>query len=187
MTHPASAPTPIDPADVELRFPTPEDEASLRAAQTELGREQFDFAFDLPAPDAGPAAFADWCAALVGHVDGIGLGEDRVPHVFHVAVLDGEIVGRVSIRLELNDFLARVGGHIGYGVRPAWRRRGLAHVLLRHGLHVLADRGLASALVTCDDDNVGSAATIERAGGVLRDLVEDGDTPKRRYDVPTRR
>lgn len=40
--------------------------------------------------------------------------------------------------------------------------------------------------MTCDDDNVASARTIERCGGVLQDVVpvEDG-TRKRRYWVAT--
>ena len=37
-------------------------------------------------------------------------------------------------------------------------------------------------LVTCDEDNVVSAAVIERGGGVLEDIRTDPDgTPKRRY------
>ncbi len=42
-----------------------------------------------------------------------------VPNTFLVADADGEIVGRVSIRHELNVYLAREGGHIGYCVLPA--------------------------------------------------------------------
>ncbi len=33
--------------------------------------------------------------------------------------VDGAVVGRSSIRFELNDFLLAEGGHIGYAVRPA--------------------------------------------------------------------
>ena len=48
--------------------------------------------------------------------------------------------------------------------------------------------GAERALVTCDDHNAASAATIERCGGVLEDVVPgpEGDTaPKRRYWLPT--
>jgi len=40
-------------------------------------------------------------------------------------------------------------------------------------------------LVTCDDDNVGSAKVIESCGGVLKNLVagREGSVPKRRYWV----
>jgi predicted acetyltransferase len=39
-------------------------------------------------------------------------------------------------------------------------------------------------LVTCDDDNIGSAMVIERCGGVFESLTENrenDDVPKRRY------
>ena len=50
---------------------------------------------------------------------GSNLPPDRVPATFLVAEVNGMLVGRVSIRHELNDFLADFGGHIGYGVGPA--------------------------------------------------------------------
>ena len=37
-----------------------------------------------------------------------------VPATFLVADVDGVLVGRTSIRHELDEFLAREGGHIGY-------------------------------------------------------------------------
>jgi predicted acetyltransferase len=55
----------------------------------------------------------------------LDLAEDRVPGTFLVAAVGGTIVGRISIRHELNDFLAHEGGHIGYGVLPRYRRRGV--------------------------------------------------------------
>jgi predicted acetyltransferase len=86
----------------------------------------------------------------------------------------------------LTDVLAGVGGHIGYGVRPGYRRRGYATALLRAGLDVARDRGIDPALVTCDDDNLGSATVIERCAGVLDSVVEvPSGPPKRRCLVPT--
>lgn len=105
----------------------------------------------------------------------------RVPAAMLWAVEDGEWLGRVSVRFELNEYLASVGGHIGYAVRPSARRRGVATALLRAGLAELHARGVDEARVTCDDDNVASSRTIERCGGVLED-VTDGT---RRYWVPT--
>ncbi|GGO75197.1 GNAT family N-acetyltransferase [Nocardioides deserti] len=103
---------------------------------------------------------------------GLDLAEGRVPAVFLVAEVDGPLVGRTSIRFALNDWLAAYGGHVGYGVRPAHRRRGHATEILRQSLVLARAGGVDRVLVTCDDDNLGSAATIERCGGVLEDLVE---------------
>jgi predicted acetyltransferase len=93
-----------------------------------------------------------------------------------------ELVGRVSIRHELNAFLTDFGGHIGYGVRPSHRRHGYATEILCQALVIARAEGVDSVLVTCDDDNPASAVVIERAGGVLDDVRRAPDgTQKRRY------
>ncbi len=132
-------------------------------------------------------ADAGACAAVVEvlreHNDpATPMPEGQVPGEL-LWVVDGdpdELVGFVSLRFELNDFLLREGGHVGYSVRPSRRRQGYAGRALALSLHRLRERGVGDVLVTCDDDNVGSARTIERAGGVLEDIRGD----KRRYWVP---
>src|SRR5262249_4927669 len=101
---------------------------------------------------------------------------------FLVADVDGVIVGPVSIRYELDDFLAREGGHVGYRVLPQHRRRGYATEMLRQAVARLHADGVDAILVTCDDDNVASAAVIERCGGVHESTVDGRDgVPIRRY------
>jgi len=150
-------------------------------AHEELARDDFDFLLDLKRREAWPV----YLARLERLRQGVDLPEDRVPGTFLVAEVAGQIVGRVSIRHELNDYLAREGGHIGYGVRPGFRRRGYAGLILGQSLAFAATLGLERVLVTCDDDNVGSATVIERAGGVLENVVPglDGSVDKRRYWV----
>jgi predicted acetyltransferase len=87
-----------------------------------------------------------------------------------VAQVGADLVGRVSIRHELNAFLTEIGGHIGFGVRPAHRRRGYAGEILGQTLVIARALGVDAALVTCDEDNVVSARVIEGAGGVFEDI-----------------
>jgi len=164
-----------------LRPLTLADEHEAWAAHDELAVEGFAFLLDGRRDD-----WPGYLAHLAREHDGVDLPPGRVPATFLVAEVDGELVGRVSVRHELNDYLAAVGGHIGYAVRPAFRRRGYATEMLRQSLTLLRSVGVESALVTCDDDNIASARTIERCGGVLQDVVPDtSGNPKRRYWVPT--
>lgn len=97
---------------------------------------------------------------------------------------DREVVGFFSFRHTLNEWLREAGGHIGYSVRLSRRRRGYASAALALGLDRARAMGLEQVLITCDDDNVGSARTIERAGGVLQDVsdqTERGHARLRRY------
>lgn len=128
-------------------------------------------------------SWARYLELLDGLRTGKWIPDGLVPSDFLLAEVDGEIVGRVSIRYELNEALAEKGGHVGYGVRPAFRRRGFASEVLRQSLSRLHAGGVAPVLVVCDDDNLGSATVIERCGGVLESVVtpDDGSAPFRRY------
>lgn len=117
---------------------------------------------------------------------GENLPDGYVPATFLVAEVEGQIVGRSSIRHELNDYLRERGGHIGYGVRPAFRKLGYATEILRQSLIIARNLGIESALVTCDDDNIGSSKVIEKCGGVLENVIELEDKVMlRRYWVST--
>jgi predicted acetyltransferase len=114
---------------------------------------------------------------------GRNLTDEQVRAVQLVADVDGEFVGRVSIRFTLNDFLALRGGHVGYAVVPAQRRKGYASEILRQALVILRAEGIKRVLVTCDEVNVGSASVIEGCGGIFESIVPalDGGTGIRRY------
>ena len=91
--------------------------------------------------------------------------------------------GAIVLRHCLNDFLLRAGGHIGYGIRPSARKKGAGHVGSGEQFSRAPARssGLSRVLVTCDDDNIGSARTIETNGGVLENVADTELARMRRY------
>jgi predicted acetyltransferase len=105
-------------------------------------------------------------------------------HCDYYWVTDGEpeeVVGFLAFRHELNAFLLEEGGHIGYAIRPGRRRQGHATRALGLAVRRAAELGLDRVLVTCDDDNRPSAATIIANGGVLEDVRKG----KERYWIDT--
>ena len=165
---------------LELRFPEPGDEAVLRAAYAELDSEGHD-GFLLDGFQDDPTDFAGWLVRVKDHHLGQNLAEGRVPASFYLGVVDGEIIGRISIRHELNDFLFNFGGHIGYMVRPMHRRKGYATEMLKQALALSCGLEIQRALVTCNDDNLGSITVIESQGGVLENIVDENGRALRRY------
>ena len=143
-----------------LRPPGLEDESQVAEAQAELAEENFEFIFRSP-DEPWPSHVTRVSQEHLG----VNLAPDRVPNTFLLADVGGDIVGRVSIRHELNVYLASVGGHVGYAVRPAYRRQGYARSILRQSLELARDIGLLRVLITCDDDNVASVRLIEHFGG----------------------
>ncbi|WP_317765343.1 GNAT family N-acetyltransferase [Pediococcus ethanolidurans] len=84
------------------------------------------------------------------------------------------IKGGISCRWELNDYLAKYGGNIGYGVAPNYRKQGIATEMLRQAVKLFQQRHLDKVLITAEDWNVASQRVIESAGGVYENtLIEE--------------
>jgi predicted acetyltransferase len=164
---------------IRLRPPREGDEQAVRAAQIAMKDDDFGFASGLT-PDT---PWTSYLERLAREQAGIALAPDRVPGTFLLAEVAGQLVGRASVRYELNDWLLAHAGHIGYGVLPPFRRRGFATQMLEHSLIIARAFGVDRVLVTCDDHNVGSAAVIERCGGRRDEQwpTTPGAVPKRRY------
>ncbi len=95
--------------------------------------------------------------------------EEKVPKItyFLVRENDNKIVGMINIRLILNDKLKKLGGHIGYGIRPSERGKGYNKINLYLGLKVLQKYGIKDAMLSCNKDNLASWKTIVSLGGKL--------------------
>lgn len=95
--------------------------------------------------------------------------QNKVPATtfFTIRESDNKIVGMVNLRHYLNDELRRVGGHIGYGIRPSERRKGYAKIQLYLALVEAQKIGLDRVMVTCVNTNEPSDRTINALGGIF--------------------
>ena len=94
-----------------------------------------------------------------------------------------EIVAVSNLRHELTADLMKLGGHIGYGVRPSARRKGYATEILRQTLAEAQKLGIGDIRITCDKDNLGSSRAIARNGGELdkEEYMEERGCIVKRY------
>lgn len=92
------------------------------------------------------------------------------------------LLGAVNIRHYLNDSLLKEGGHIGDGIRPSERRKGYATEMIRLALTECKKLGIEKVLMTCDKDNIGSARSIIKNGGILEnEFVNSEGNIEQRY------
>jgi predicted acetyltransferase len=107
----------------------------------------------------------------------------KVPFSLYWLVEDDEFIGEAQLRHRLNQHLIKEGGHIGYGIRPACRRRGYGTMILALTLEQCRRLGIRRVLVTCLEDNIASARVIEANGGVLENVIDapGGRGSLRRY------
>lgn len=168
----------------QLVAPTPRLHASWLASRDEWGQGVHQSNAGLTGDDDVDtfAGFCAWIERLRREADpAVPPREGRVHATNWWIVEDGAYLGAIQLRHYLNDFLLDAGGHIGYGIRPSARRRGYATWAVGAVLPKARALGLTRVLVTCDDDNVGSARVIERNGGVLEDVRTTSVGRKRRY------
>lgn len=66
--------------------------------------------------------------------EGKNLPEQRVPGSLYFIVNKNKIIGAINIRHKLNKELEKLGGHIGYGIRPNERKKGYATLAVKLAL-----------------------------------------------------
>ncbi|MDA1675813.1 GNAT family N-acetyltransferase [Bacillus cereus group sp. TH152-1LC] len=127
----------------------------------------------------------EWFEKVSKQELGENLQGNRVPSSQFLSVEQGELIGFVNIRKQLNEELLRESGHIGYSVHPNKRRQGYATKQLKLALDEAQKLGLQKVLITCDKANIASAKTIQKVGGVLENEVVSSHTGEivRRYWV----
>ncbi|MFD6396705.1 GNAT family N-acetyltransferase [Nocardia sp. NPDC060249] len=133
----------------------------------------------LPSDDVDSVAgFERWIARLIATS---AKGRDGRCS-YRWIVEDDRVLGGIALRHGDGDLVRRVG-HVGYGIRPSARRRGLATWALGEIIAEARVAGMDQVLVVCAADNLGSVKTIERCGGVLESIQDTELGPARRYRI----
>ena len=96
------------------------------------------------------------------------------------------VVGAVNIRHYLNESLLLNGGHIGDGVRPSERRKGIATKMIALALDECRNLGIEKVLMVCDKENIASAKSIQNNGGILENEIETDGVIEQRYWIDLR-
>jgi len=145
-------------------------------AHAEWGEGRHEDGFGLTGAEelSSPAGFAAWVAHC-----------EQDPGLLRRWIIDADssedrVLGGIALRRPGHDH-ARVAGHIGYGVRPSARGRGIASWALARMLGEARAIGLHRVLLVCEAGNAASARVIERCGGVLEDAPPGRRAPVRRY------
>lgn len=167
--------------ELELRQLNRNDKESFLKAVREFESDTppWQFAFDYDPTEE----FENYIERVNSWPSGAGVTEGFVPNTYLVGAVGGFIVGRLSLRHELNSFLEQYGGHIGYGVIPSQRRKGYASEMLRLSLQLCTETGIHKAMISCDVDNIPSRKIIERNEGIFDRITDlpDLEVQKRIY------
>ena len=115
------------------------------------------------------STYEEWLKKALADIDIANIPQSRVPALtyFYIREEDEKIVGMINIRLALNEFLKREGGHIGYCIRPTERQKHYATDMLNDALKVCDTLGIKEVILTCDKSNIASAGVIKNCSGEL--------------------
>ncbi|MRH87704.1 GNAT family N-acetyltransferase [Nocardia sp. SYP-A9097] len=164
----------------DLAAPTTDLHASWLEAHAEWGPDMHEDGFGLLPTDEvdSPAGFEVWVARLTDEPDHGNTSGIRCRYRWIVE--GGKVLGGIALRYGSGETVTRTG-HIGFGIRPSARGCGVATWALGRMLDDARGLGMDRVLLVCAEENVASAKTIERHGGVLESIQDTELGPARRY------
>ena len=95
----------------------------------------------------------------------------NAPQIPYWLVEGDKFIGIFLLRTELNGFLMYVGGNVGYGIAPEYRRLGYATNGLKLLISKARELGMDKLLIAAREDNIGSWKAIEKNGGILENII----------------
>lgn len=102
----------------------------------------------------------------------INLEPMYVPQTMYWLYIDGKPVGIGKLRNYLNENLKKVGGHIGYSIRPTERGKGYGNIILSELLKKAKEKNITEVLLTCNENNLASRKVIEHNKGELESVSQ---------------
>lgn len=147
-----------------LTTPAPGWHSAWLDAHAEWGPGLHEDGFGLLPDDdvASPGGFRSWLDRLSN--------DERCTYWWiteHDAVLGG-----IALRHSSHPLVPRAG-HLGYGIRPSARGRGLATWAVARIVGQASILGMERVIAVCEVDNTASAKTLERQGGVLETTSQE--------------
>lgn len=133
--------------------------------------ERYPYPMDLDHKD-----FASFVALLNNYSEGHNLPDFLVPNTTFWLMQNNEIIACSHLRHTLNKQLKEAGGHIGFGVRPSYRGKGIAKVLLQQTLEQAQLKNISLVHLHCYASNLASVALIKSIGARViesRELSEN--------------
>ncbi|MCI8344900.1 MAG: GNAT family N-acetyltransferase [Clostridia bacterium] len=89
-------------------------------------------------------------------------------------VFDKErLIGGFNLRHTIKGDLINHGGNIGYLIRPSERKKGYGNLMLGLALKKARELKIDKVLISCREDNIGSAKIIENNGGIYENNYYD--------------
>lgn len=166
---------------MKLVIPSAAYELSYREYIKELGdEERYPFPLDFEYNDFEPLL-----TRLNDFAEGRNLPDGYVQSSTLWLVNNEQIVGVTNIRHRLNDAIKYCGGHIGLGIRPSYRGKGIGAKLMKMSIHYLAQMNVSSIHIHCYKHNFASANMIKACGGKLDSEITEAGLVVQRFVVKT--
>lgn len=164
---------------MQLISPNQQYQQSYNDYINELGNEErYPFPLDFDHSD-----FPTLLQKLDDYKNGINIPDHAVPSTTLWLVDNSELVGVTNLRHFLNSQIEHCGGHIGLGIRPKYRGKGLGHLLMKLSIEKLNSMGVNPVHIHCYKNNTASAKVIIENGGILDSEITIENTVVQRYLV----
>jgi predicted acetyltransferase len=153
----------------ELKELSLTDSSDIYEMMQEIGPGENGFINDGFVP---PGQFGAYLRKHADAAKGLGLTPNQVPQTMYWLYVDGVPAGYAKLRHYLNEPLKKIGGHIGYAIRPSQRGKGYAKIILKEMLAKAKELGLEEVLMTCMQENAASKRVTRANAGILHDIEE---------------